>query len=198
MSNLTAEKKILPDEEIVDLYWERNELAIEATDDKYQKYLYKIAYNILNDRLDCEECINDTYLGTWNTIPPARPNAFRNFLTRIMRNVSMERYRKKTAKKRIRSEMTVSLEELDDCVSFSAPSVEEEFAVREISKILSEYLRTLPTRQEFAFICRYYCADYVADIAKMLDVSPNTVYRDLATMREELKNRLKEAGYYHE
>ena len=191
------EKQLLSDEAIIDLYWMRNERAIEATDDKYRGYLYTISYNILHDRLDCEECLNDTYLGTWNRIPPARPSAFQLFLAKIMRNVSLVLYRRKSASKRIPSELTISLEELGECIPDDT-SVAEEYLIEQISKILSEYLRVLPERQEFIFICRYYCSDCVTDIAKMLEISPNTVFRDLKGMRDEIKKRLREAGYYHE
>lgn len=189
-------KQILSDDTIVNLYWDRNERAIEATDDKYGKYLYKIAQNILHNHLDSEECLNDTYLGTWNTIPPARPNAFSVFVGKIARNIAVTRFRKNSAQKRVQSEMTVSLDELD-CIVMT-PSVEEEYLIGEISKILSEYLRELPDRQEFVFFCRYYCSDYVTDIAKMLNVSSKTVHRDLAKIREDLKERLKKVGYFHE
>lgn len=190
-------KKILPDEEIIDLYWMRNERAIEATDDKYRSYLYTISYNILHDRMDCEECLNDTYLGTWNSIPPTRPTVFHLFLAKIMRNLSMVVYRRKNAQKRIPSELTLSLEELGDCISCDE-SVAENYLIEEMSKILSSYLRTLPDRQEFIFICRYYCSDCVTDIAKMLEISPNTVFRELKAMREEIRERLRKAGYFHE
>ena len=90
----------MPDGEIIELYWKREEAAISETDKKYGKYLYRIAYNIVHDELDCEECLNDTYLGTWNRIPPARPNVFQIFLSKIMRNIAVDRFRKNTAKKR--------------------------------------------------------------------------------------------------
>lgn len=86
------ERSALPDEAIIDMYWDRNERAIEETDKKYGKYLYTIAYNILHDGLDCEECVNDTYLGTWNRIPPERPNIFQVFLAKIIRNISIDSY----------------------------------------------------------------------------------------------------------
>ena len=89
------------DEEIIELYWQRDEYAIQATSDKYGKFLYKIAYNILHDNLDCEECRNDTYLEVWNSIPPQRPWAFRAFISKIMRNIAIDKYYEKTNKKRI-------------------------------------------------------------------------------------------------
>ena len=80
---INNDTKLLSDEAIIELYWRRDEKAIKETDIKYGKYLYSIAYNIVHDTLDCEECLNDTYLGTWNRIPPARPNAFQIFISKI-------------------------------------------------------------------------------------------------------------------
>ena len=98
----------ISDEEIVSLYWQQNEDAIQLTSDKYGKFLYRIAYNILHDHSDCEECQNDTYHRVWNRIPPTRPNAFRAFLAAIMRNVAIDKYYENVSKKRIPSEFTVS------------------------------------------------------------------------------------------
>ena len=185
---------VLADEKIIDLYWERDEQAISETDKKYGKYLFTIAYNIVHDRLDCEECLNDTYLGTWNRIPPTRPNVFQVFLSRIMRNIAIDRFRKNTAAKKIPSELVCSLEELDECIA-DGMTVEEEYAVREIARVLNDYLRELPDRSEFIFVCRYYFSDYVKKIAEMLKVSEDTVYRELSQMRKELKVRLEKEGF---
>ena len=188
---------LLDDEEIIELYWQRDERAISETANKYETFLFTIAYNIVHDRLDCEECVNDTYLGTWNRIPPSRPNVFQIFLAKIMRNIAVDRYRKNTAKKQIPSELTVSLQELDECISDTC-SAAEEYEVKEIARILSEYLHEIDDKQEFVFFCRYYYSDSVVNIAKMLGVSRNTVFRELARMRQELKERLQKEGYYHE
>ena len=187
----------LDDEKIIDLYWQRNERAISETANKYETFLFTIAYNIVHDRLDCEECVNDTYLGTWNRIPPARPNIFQLFLAKLTRNIAIDRYRQRTAKKKIPSELTTSLHELDSCLSDSR-TPDQEYEIKEIAKILNDYLREIDDKQEFEFFCRYYYSDSVVNIAKMLGVSRNTVFRDLAKMREELKERLRKEGYYHE
>ncbi|MBQ7354442.1 MAG: sigma-70 family RNA polymerase sigma factor [Clostridia bacterium] len=187
----------LSDESIIELYWNRNEDAISATDDKYGRYLHAIAYNIVQDDLDCEECLNDTYLSTWNRIPPTRPNVFQIFLSKITRNVAVDKYRSKSAAKRIPSELTLSLEELDECIP-SDTSLEEDYAAKEIGDILYAYLRTLNRRSLMIFICRYYFADSIASIAGMLKVSESTVFRELATIRKELKKKLEKEGYWHE
>ena len=189
-------EKTLPDEAIIELYWQRNEQAIAETDHKYGKYLFTIAYNIVHDRLDCEECVNDTYLGTWNRIPPQRPNVFQVFLSRIMRNIAIDKFRKNTAKKQVPSEMLVSLDELDDCLP--TVTVEEQQHITEISRVLNTFLRELNARSEFIFICRYYYSDSVVKIAKMLGLSDKTVYRELSQIRKQLKERLAQEGLYHE
>jgi RNA polymerase sigma-70 factor (ECF subfamily) len=185
--------KVLPDEKIVQMYWDRNEKAIEATDSKYGKYLYTIAYNIVHDTLDSEECVNDTYLGTWNRIPPTRPNAFQMFLSKITRNIAVDKFRKKTALIRVPSELTVSLEELDDCLSYDM-SAERMSEMSEIVRILNEFLESLDDRDAFMFICRYYYSDDVSSIAKMVELSKTSVYRELGRMREELRERLEKGG----
>ncbi|MBQ8287211.1 MAG: sigma-70 family RNA polymerase sigma factor [Clostridia bacterium] len=191
------QREKLTDEEIIDLYWDRNEEAITATDDKYGKYLYMIAYNIIHDNMDCEECLNDTYLSTWNRIPPARPKFFQIFLSKIMRNIAVDRYRRKTADKRIQSEMSSSMEELDACLP-ADKDVEDEIMRREVINTMNAYLRELSKREVLIFICRYYYSDSIDSIAAMLKVSRNTVFRELAKIREGLKERLVAEGYYHE
>ena len=187
----------LPDEKIIELYWNRDEKAIAETDKKYRNYLYSIAYNIVNDRLDTEECLNDTYLGTWERIPPARPNIFKVFLSKIVRDIAISRYRKNSAQKRIPSEMKVTLNELDECLATN-PSAEEDYLTAKVIEIINAYLKTISRRKELIFVCRYYYADKISNIAKMLGVSENTVFRDLAEIRTDIKELLKKEGYFLE
>ncbi len=187
-------QNVLEDSTIIELYWARDEKAIVETDRKYKKYLYTIAYNILHDNMDCEECLNDTYLGTWNTIPPARPSVFQAFISKIMRNTAVVRYKKNTASKRVPSEMTVSLHELGETIPHGL-SVEEEYMVTRIGRIISNYLRSLSERGAFIFICRYYCSDKISDIAEMLHISESTVFRELTSIREGLKKLLEKEGF---
>lgn len=192
------QKELLPnDETIVDMYWQRNEEAIQVTDKKYGKFLFTIANNIVHDRLDSEECVNDTYLGVWNKIPPAKPNVFKMFIAKITRNISIDRFRSKNAQKHVPSEMMTSLEELDGCLACDL-TVEEEYEVRELSRVLNSYLRTLNGRNEFIFVCRYYFSDTIATIAAMLRISEATVYNALAKMRAELRKCLEQEGYLDE
>ena len=187
-------RPFLDDERIVALYWQREEKAIAETDRKYGKYLLTIAYNILHNDPDSEECLNDTYLGTWNAIPPAKPTLFQVFLSKIMRNTAVVRYKKNHAKSRVPSEMTVSLDELDGCIPY-APSVDEDYDVYRLSRLLSDYLRKMPEKRAFIFICRYYCADRIFDIANMLKVSESTVYRELDEVKKGLREILIKEGY---
>lgn len=187
------EEEYLHDEQIIDLYWKRDEDAIRQTDRKYGKYLYVIAYNIVHDRLDCEECLNDTYLSTWNRIPPQRPSVFQVFLSRIMRNIAIDRLRHNRAAKRVPSEMMISLEELDDCLP-DIPNTESDQANERLAAVLNDFVRALDDRKQFIFVCRYYYADKVASIAHMLQVGEATVFRELAEIRESLKKHLEKEG----
>ena len=196
-SNDKNKSTTLSDEQIVELYWQREEKAISETDTKYGKYLYTIAYNIVHNRSDCEECLNDTYLGTWNSIPPAKPTAFRAFLSRIMRNIAVDKYRKASASKRIPSELVISMEELDECMVCDT-SYDEEQAVADLVRVLNDYLRNISDRDSLVFICRYYYSDKISQIARMLNLSERTIQRELARIREELRERLAKEGIYHE
>lgn len=183
----------LDDHEIVEYYWARDERAIDETSKKYGKYLYCIAYNIVKDHLDSEECVNDTYLNSWNGIPPARPTVLQVFLAKITRNLALDRFRKNHAEKRIPCEMLLSLEELDEALSVEA-TPEEAYLVGEISRLLNGYLRTLSSRGEFIFVCRYYYGDRVENIGQMLGLSRNTVSRELSLMRKNLRTLLEKEG----
>ena len=184
---------ILTDEEIINLYFSRNESAIDETDQKYGNYLFTIGYNILNDKWDSEECVNDTYFRTWNRIPPERPGILAAFLSKIMRDTSIDRYRKNSASKRMSSELSVSLEELGDCL-ISNDSWEENYAARVLGDILNSVLKESSKKDRFIFVCRYYYCDSVRYIAKMLNTNEKSVYRSLEKTRQKLKLKLEEEG----
>lgn len=187
---MPKKETVLSDDEIIELYWDRNESAISETDKKYRSYLYTIANNILKDGLDSEECLNDTYLGTWNAIPPTRPNYFQIFLSKLTRNIAVDIFRKNSAARRIPSEMTIALEELDECFVPSHDNVEEEVQVRELVRILNAYLKSLDEDRCFMFVSRYYYADPVQKIASMLGIGVSSAYRQLSEMRAEIKRIL--------
>ena len=184
----------MDDEKIVELYWERDEKAIEETDFKYKKYLFSIAYNVVQDRLDCEECLNDTYLGAWNAMPPSRPNVLKAFLTVITRRIAIKRYHSKLRQNVIPSEMTVSLSELEDFVAGDG-DVSADFDAERLGHVISDFVRSLPERRQYIFMSRYYVADPIDTIAKDLVLSRSMVNKELAAIRCALKETMESEGY---
>ena len=184
----------MDDDKIVELYWERNEKAIEETDFKYKKYLFSIAYNVVHDRLDCEECLNDIYLGAWNAIPPTKPNALKAFLTTITRRIAIKRYHSNLKQNVIPSEMTISLSELEDFVAGDG-DVDSDFDAERLGRVISDFVRSLSERKQFIFMSRYYVADPIDTIASDLGLSRSMVNKELATIRSTLKEKLESEGY---
>ena len=194
LQSTKALKIPLDDDKIIELYWQRDEEAIEATDFKYRKYLYKIAYNIVRDNVDCEECLNDTYLGSWNAIPPSKPSVLKAFLTTIMRRISIKRYHNNLRKKVIPSEMTVSLSELEDFI-VGDEDVGDDFDAVKLGEIISNFVRCLSEREKFIFMSRYYLAEPIDIIARNLGLSRSTINKELAAIRSALKEKLESEGY---
>ena len=180
------------DNQIVEKYWQRNPDAIQETDTKYGRILQNVAYNILFDLQDCEECQNDTYLKIWNTIPSTRPTAFFSYLMQIMRQIAIDRYREKTRKKRIPSQLTISLEELE--LMGGGPSMEEVYEAKEIGKMITEYIRGLSDRQQYIFLDHYYTAEPVEKTAAELKISVQTVYREIEKIKQGLRKYLERNG----
>lgn len=184
----------MDDEEIVELYWNRNERAIEETDFKYKKYLFSIAYNIVHDRLDSEECLNDTYLGAWKAIPPTKPNVLIAFLTTITRRIAIKRYHSNLKQRKIPSEMTFSLSELEAFIT-GDDDVNPEFDAERLGRIISDFVRSLSERRQFIFMSRYYVSDPIDTIASDLRLSRSMVNKELAAIRSALKEKLESEGY---
>ena len=184
----------MDDEKIVELYWERDEKAIEETDFKYKKYLFSIAYNVVHDRLDCEECLNDTYLGAWNAMPPSRPNVLKAFLAVITRRIAIKRYHSNLRSNLIPSEMTVSLSELEDFVA-GDEDIGADFDAQRLGRVISDFVRSLPERRQFIFMSRYYLADPIDTIASDLSLSRSMINKELAAIRSALKEKLESEGY---
>ncbi|MBE7067158.1 MAG: sigma-70 family RNA polymerase sigma factor [Ruminococcaceae bacterium] len=187
-------KTPMDDEKIVELYWERNEKAIEETDFKYKKYLFSIAYNVICNRLDCEECLNDTYLGAWNSIPPTKPNVLKAFLTTITRRIAIKRYHRNLRQNTIPSEMTISLSELEDFIA-GDEDVSADFDAERLGYIISDFVYSLSDRRQFIFMSRYYVADSIDAIARDLSLSRSMVNKELAIIRSALKEKLESEGY---
>lgn len=183
----------MADEQIITLYWNRNEQAIRETHVKYGDLLYHLAYNILHDRCDCEECQNDTYLGIWNAIPPSRPALFQAFITRIMRNIAINRYKEKQTKGRVPSELTVSLEELLTSLKDEEP-FDCEDGQSELGQLINEFVHELNEKQQYIFIGRYYMADGVKTIAEEMAMTESGVYKELRRLREDFRMYLERNG----
>ena len=196
MNNRTEiQNSTITDERIVELYWQRDQNAIKETDKKYGKMLIRIAYNILHDMSDCEECQNDTYLRIWNAIPPNRPNPFSAFIYKIMRNSAINKYKEKSRKSRIPSEFTVSIEDLEDSLH-SAESPESEISAKELSELINHYLSGLSDRQKYIFIGRFYMGDTLETIAEELKINASTVQRETEKIKKGLKAYLERSGYH--
>lgn len=190
----TSPRTPLPDEAIVTLYWNRDETAIEETDFKYKNYLFSVLRNLLADPMDCEECLNDTYLGAWNAIPPTKPAVLKAFLTTVARRAAIKRYHKARKKTAIPSELTVSLSELEDFLS-DGGEAESDLDAAALGKVISEFLYSLDKRKRYIFMSRYYVAVSIEKIARELKVSRSTVNKELAAIRKSLKAKLESEGY---
>ncbi|MBR5286531.1 MAG: sigma-70 family RNA polymerase sigma factor [Clostridia bacterium] len=188
------DKLPLDDESIVELYWQRNEKAIEETDFKYKKYLLSIAYNVLHEPLDCEECLNDTYLGAWNAIPPTRPNVLKAFLTVVVRRVAIKRYHRNLKKSSVPSEMTVSLSELEDFI-IGDEDISTDFDAARLGRVISDFVRSLSERRQFIFVSRYYASEPIDSIASDLNLSRSMINKELAAIKTALREKLESEGY---
>ena len=179
---------------IVRLYWERNEQAIPATADKYGNYCTSIAQNILGSREDAEECVNDTYLNAWNSMPPHRPGVLSAFLGKITRNLSIKRYRHNTADKRGGGQAAAILDEIAEFVS-DADSVEQEIDRKELIKAIDAFLGALSAEKRCFFLRRYWYFDSISDIASRFGMTENNVSVTLNRLRLKLRNYLSERGF---
>lgn len=185
----------MEDEQILDLYFARDEQAVAETDRKYGGYCFSLANNILNNKQDAEETVSDTYWKTWNAIPPARPDVFRMFLAKITRNLAFSRWRSSNAGKRGGGELELVLEELEGCIA-AAGSVEDRLNARELAETIRAFLNTLPQREQDIFLRRYFFVEESGTIAKRYHMRPAAVLRTLSRTRAKLKNHLTQEGYY--
>lgn len=185
-------RTILSDEEIIALYWDRDEQAISRTDEKYKKFLLSVAFNIVFDDQDCEECLNDTYIDAWNSMPPSKPALLQAFLATIMRRTAIDRYKSRKRQKRIASELTVSLSELEEIIADESDSSAE---TDELARLFSDFVRSLPDRRMYIFMSRYYFARPIGEIASLLCCSESTVNKEIAAIKRELKEKLMKEGY---
>lgn len=183
----------MDDKAILDLYWKRSETAISETAAKYGAYCYSIAYNILSNREDSEESVNDTYLAAWSSMPPKRPSMLSAFLGKMTRYISLDRWKQRSRVKRGGGEIPLCLEELADCVSGGEPP-EEQLLRQEAIRGINLFLDTLPETERRVFLCRYWYFDPVTQIAKRFGFSESKVLSMLHRTRGKLARHLEKEG----
>ena len=182
----------MEDSQIIDLYWNRDQQAIEETADKYGGLLTRISQNILRSPRDAEECVNDTYLRAWEAIPPTRPSALRTWLGSIVRNLSLDRWKQRQAGKR-GGGLEVLMEELEDCVP-AVRGPEDALEDQALAQVLSAFLAALPREGRIMFLRRYWYGESLADIAAGLDCGEGKVKSALFRTRKALRAYLEKEG----
>lgn len=179
----------MEDELILDLYWKRSETAISETELKYGRYCRSIAYNVLQSNEDTEECVNDTWLRAWESIPPQRPNRLSAFLGRITRNLALDRYDYNHAAKRSAS-FDLLLSELNECI----PDTRDDYARAELTQILETFLRSLPRDRRNLFLRRYWHCEPIDELSRRYGMSVSSVKSTLFRIRNKLKVYLEKEG----
>ncbi|MBQ1391187.1 MAG: sigma-70 family RNA polymerase sigma factor [Firmicutes bacterium] len=183
----------MDDNKIIDMYWERDEGAIAASEAKYGRYCYAIAYRILALTEDASECVNDTWLGAWNSMPPHRPQILQTFLGRITRNLSLNVLRGRAADKRGGGETAASFDELEACIPDTA-AIDAHLEAEELAKSLDVFLAGIGQEERRFFVCRYWYFDSIADIAKRYGCGESKVKMSLKRTRDRLKKHLEKEG----
>lgn len=183
----------MDDKAILDLYWHRSEKAISETASKYGAYCYSIAYNILSNREDSEESVNDTYLAAWNTMPPKRPAQLSAFLGKMTRYISLDRWKQRSRLKRGGGEVALCLEELGDCVS-GRECTEDSLARKELIAAINAFLNHLPELERKIFLCRYWYLEPVKEIGTRFGLSAGNTASMLHRTRQKLRKQLEKEG----
>lgn len=179
----------MEDNKIIELYFARSESAIAETQSKYGKYCYYIAFNILYSDLDAEECVNDTYLNVWNSIPPSKPTRFQSFIGKITRNLALNRYDYNNAQKRS-AKFEAIVDEFYECAQGEA-AFDEEYIFKEL---INRFLSSLSQKHRIIFLQRYWYFCPTGEIAAGLGLTENHVKVILHRIRERLKNYLNKEG----
>ena len=187
----------MEDSKIVELYWHKNENAIKETNSKYGAYCFAIADNILHNKEDSEECVNDTWLNAWNAMPPQKPTKLQMFLAKITRNLSFNRFNARSAEKRGGGEIILVLDELAECLA-SESDVISEYEAKELGQCIRRFVYSLPERDGNVFVRRYFFTEPVAEIAKRYDLTENNVMVILSRTRTKLKKNLIKEGFWNE
>ncbi len=186
--------RVMKDMALVELYWSRNEDAIRLTAERYEHYCLTVATNITGNREDAEECVNDTWLRAWNSIPPARPDDLRAYLAKITRNLALDRVAHDRAAKRGDSGVPASLDELADILS-DPETPADTLARAELASDMDDFLRALPERECDIFVLRYFWGESVTAVAARHGISPNHASVVLRRTRKRLRRFLTERGY---
>ena len=185
----------MEDQKIIELYFLRDEKAIEVTNEKYGAYCTVVANNILADLRDSEECVSDTWLRAWNSIPPQRPSYLRLFLGKITRNLALDVVKRQGRKKRGSGEYELVLDELQD-VANTGYQVEHEIERKELQKSINEFLRTIPERDCNVFLRRYFYFESTKQIADLYAIRESNVLGILSRTRHKLRMHLVQEGYW--
>ena len=180
----------MEDEQIIEMFFQRNQQGLAETQQKYGNYLHMITYRILGNNEDAEECVNDTLHQVWNRIPPERPSVFRMFLAKFARNCAVNRYKAVHAAKRGGGEATLALEELGECIAGNTDP-EQSVMSEELSKSIRGFVRALPAKEGDIFLRRYFFTENVKEIAEKYGISPNNVSVVLNRVRNKLREHLK-------
>lgn len=183
------------DEDIVKMYWNRSQDAITETANKYGKYCHSIAYNILRNIQDSQECVNDTYLNTWNSIPDNRPKKLAAYIGRITRNLALSRYEYYNAKKRKGLQTELALDELLECVSGNE-STDSFIEESQITDTLNKFLQNLSELNRNIFVSRYWYMLSIKDISFKYSLTESNIKTSLSRSRAALKNILEKEGIY--
>ena len=182
----------MEDREIVQLYWDRDERAIAESDVKYGPLCRSVALRILTVPEDSEECVSDTWLRSWNAMPPKRPDPLGPFLAKITRNLALDRWRRDHTAKRYAGETPLVLEELEDLVS--GESTEDEVLRRELIRALNSFLEKLSDPERDLFLRRYLAFETLDSLAKHAGRSVSGIHKRLMRLREKLREHLRKEG----
>ena len=183
----------MKDDEIISLFWKRDEQAIAAAADKYGSYCRSISYHILYNNEDAQECVNDTWLGAWKSIPPQRPNRLSTYLGKITRNLSLNRFKQYNTEKRGLGQTELVLSELEDCIP-AENNIEQVIEEMTLVKSINQFLRAQPLQKRNIFIRRYWYLHSIRDIAAFYGMSESKTASLLFRMRNELKACLEKEG----
>ena len=183
----------MEDSAIIDLYWQRSDTAISETELKYGRLCHSVAYNFVKNNEDAEECVNDTWLKAWNSMPNARPKVLSAFLSAITRNLAISLYRNKTSKKRGGGEVALALEEMQECIP-SYVDVERNYEIKEFEEAIGKFAEELTSTEQKIFVARYWYIAPISEIAENMHFTQGKTKSILFRLRKKLKCFLQEEG----